>query len=76
LQIALINRFPCAHVVQILEQFFLNFRFDASIYPKWVFCTFHLTTKLNNFFAFEFYSVLQIALVNKTPYALVIQISE
>jgi hypothetical protein len=40
------------------------------------FAFFHLKTKLNNFFSFNKLSALQIALVTKTPYAIVVQIVE
>jgi len=35
---------------------------------------FHLKTELNNIFSFDFFSVLQIELINTSPYAFVVQI--
>jgi hypothetical protein len=63
-------------MLKFLEQ---NCKSNAPINPNGFFvgffAFFHLIIELNIFFAFDFFSILQSALVNKIPYTLVVQIS-
>ncbi len=70
-----LRHFTCFQMIQIFV--IMRFCVNRQYINKKGFLSFgHLKTKLNNFLSFNFFSILQIALASKTPYAIVLQISE